>query len=284
MISPKSSATLVAYVPAPHAGYLKLFRKYAGGTLWVLSEDLIDEFKSLKRNLPAPAPQEVATMVRSLKIFDHVCVLTRDQLPYVSDLVVVMPDEDVSRALAQKYFASSKVTFEPIWLRWDWGSSQKNVRPPERVISTSGLDRELMRLAQAEAERSSDWWRNVAALLVKDGIVLVKAFNKHMPSEQTPYLVGDPRSNAEQGIAIEVSNASHAERRVQAIAAREGISTKGCDLYVTVFPCQPCALSWTESGIRRLYYRDGYTNLEGGNALETHGIEIVRVEMNTPPT
>ena len=98
-----------------------------------------------------------------------------------------------------------------------------------------------------------------------------------MPADQVAYLLGDPRSNFEQGAAIEMSVASHAERRVQAIAARDGIGTRGCDLYVTTFPCPPCAYAWAESGIRRLFYRDGYSTLEAAPALQAAGIEIVRV-------
>lgn len=278
--------SLISYVPSPHAGYLKLFRRYPGSTLYVLGEELIKEFKPLVKNLPAITPSEAASMVRSLDIFARVRILTQAtclEPPSLGE--IVMPDEDISHALAKEYFKDKEVTFDGSWrLRWDWGTSQKNERPAnERLVSVEEFDREIMRKGSKMAAKSSDWWRQVAALLVKDGKILVAAYNKHMPSEHSAYLFGDPRSNFDQGVSIEVSIASHAERRVQAIAARDGVSTSGCDLYVTTFPCPPCAYAWAESGIRRLYYRDGYSALEGANALSAYDIEIIRVEMEDTP-
>lgn len=279
------NTVVVSYIPAPHAGYLKLLRQYKGSVLYVLGEEFIAELAPLRKHLPGVMPGEAACMVESLGIFASVHVLSKQDLPLLRRYPrVVMPDEDVSHTFAATYLAGVPVEFDGGWrLRWDWGASQKNTRPAGGVVSTNELDRDLMARAKLAAERSSDWWRQVGALLAKDGKPLVVAYNKHVPSEHTAYLLGDPRSNFEQGVSIEVSVASHAERRVQAIAAREGIATKGCDLYVSTFPCPPCAYAWAESGLRRLYYADGYSNLEGENALAASGIEIIRVEMQLAP-
>lgn len=276
---------LISYVPAPHAGYLKLFRKYQGAVLYVLGEEFIAEFSPLRKHLPGVRPEEAVRMVSSLSIFADVRVLTKESISVSRNFPrIVMPDEDISRSIAEKYFGGIQVEFDGSWrLRWDWGATQKNERPSTQVVSVNALDRELIAQARREAEHSSDWWRQVGALLAKDGKPLITAYNKHMPSEHTAYLCGDPRSNFEQGASIEVSVASHAERRVQAIAAREGIATKGCDLYVTTFPCSPCAYAWAESGIRRLYYAEGYSNLEGLNSLLASGIEVVQVDLLVAP-
>lgn len=277
---------LVAYVAAPHAGYLKLFRKYAGGTLWVLGEELVSEFSSLTRNLPAPTPEEVATMVRSLKIFAHVCVLTRFDLAVVCDQAVVMPDEDVSRGLAEKYFDKAKVVFDGGWrLRYDMPATlSKRVPDAHTEVSFEEFDRTFMRQAFQEAERSPDWWRQIGSVLVRDGEPLLVAFNRHMPSEQTAYLLGDPRSNFEAGQHIDSSLALHGEVGVLTTAARQGIKTEECDLYVTVFPCPPCAAACANAGIRRLYFAEGYSLVAGLETLRAFGVEVVRVQMNTPPT
>ena len=278
--------TLVAYVPAPHAGYLKLFRKYAGGVLYVLGEDLISEFKPLVRNLPAPTPAEVATMVKSLKIFAHVCVLSKGILSTVTDSPVVMPDEDVSRALAQEYFAKDKVTFDGSWrLRYDMPATlSKRVPDADTQVSFDEFDRAFMRQAFQAAQRSSDWWRQIGSVLVRDGEPLLVAFNRHMPSEQTAYLEGDPRSNFEAGQHIDSSLALHGEVGVLTAAARLGIKTAGCDLYVTTFPCPPCAAACANAGLRRLYFAEGYSLVAGLETLKAFGVEVVRVQMITPPT
>jgi dCMP deaminase len=276
---------VIAYVPAPHAGYLKLFRAHAGGVLYVLGDEFIQQFPALVRNLPAAAPEESRKMIQALGIFDTVRVLSLANLDDVlfSPSNIVMPDEDVSHVLAARYFPDMPVVYDDSCrLRWDWGAVQKSRRPEgERVVSVDTLDRELMRCAFLEASRSPDWWRQIGALLVKDGEVLLAACNQHVPHEQSVYLLGDPRSNFEAGKCIEVSCAVHAEMVLMAEAARRGISTEGCDLWVTTFPCPPCAYPWSLSGINRLYYADGYSLVAGAETLQAKNVEIIRVEMET---
>ncbi|MHB8914141.1 MAG: deoxycytidylate deaminase [Minisyncoccota bacterium] len=268
-------------MPTPHAGYLKFFRAHAGGVLYVLGKDLIQQFPSLVRNLPGVTPEESKRMIQALGIFSRVCVLTSENLNVIQSSDVTMPDEDVSRSLAERYFARGRVSFDASWrLRWDWKSLTVSHRPEgERVVSFDELDRNLMRLAFGHADRSPDWWRQVGALLVKERNILLAAFNRHVPSEQSAYHYGDPRSSFEAGQRIDVSGALHAEIGIIAEAARRGISMEGCDLYVTTFPCPPCAYACACTGIRRLYYADGYSLIAGAETLEANGVEIVHVEM-----
>ncbi|MDB5244872.1 MAG: hypothetical protein JWN18_742, partial [Parcubacteria group bacterium] len=42
-----SDIVVVAYVASPHAGYLKFFRAYKDGVLYVLGDELIQKFPSL---------------------------------------------------------------------------------------------------------------------------------------------------------------------------------------------------------------------------------------------
>lgn len=278
----RSSTALIAYVPAPHRGYLELFRKYEGSTLFILGQDIINDFQPLVRHLPASDPEDVRTMVRALDIFSRVRKLTKDTLCEAKAFRnIVMPDEDVSRKVSQTYFAGKLISFENSWrLRWDWGETQKKCRPKvEGAITRSVLDRYLMRSAFKTAERSPDWWRQIGALLVKDKEVLIASFNQHVPCEQSAYLEGDPRSSFEQGQSIEVSAALHAEAGLVAEAARRGLSMEGCDLYVTTFPCPPCAYLCAHTGIKRLYYADGYSLIAGAETLHANGVEIVRVRM-----
>ena len=60
-------------------------------------------------------------------------------------------------------------------------------------------------------------------------------------------------------------------------AAREGVATAGAVVYVTDFPCPPCAKLLAGAGIATLYYRDGYAVVDGQDVLEAAGVEIVRV-------
>lgn len=274
--------TLIAYVPTPHAGYLKLFRAHKGNVLYVLGDEFIQEFPSLVRNLPAVTPEESQKMIQALDLFEDVRILSPTYVDEVrQSRNIIMPDEDVSHALAEKYFAGNPVTFDGSWrLRWDWGSVQKSRRPEgECVISVDEFNRTLMRQAFGIAERSPDWWRQIGALLVKDGEVLLAACNQHVPNEQSAYCYGDPRSQFGPGQCIDLSGALHAEMGIAAEALRRGICTKDCELYASTFPCPPCAYPWALSGIKRLYYADGYSLVAGAEVLEARGVGIVRVEM-----
>jgi dCMP deaminase len=52
---------------------------------------------------------------------------------------------------------------------------------------------------------------------------------------------------------------SHAEQNIIAFAAREGIRTGGCTLYVTHLPCVNCAKSIIQAGIQCVVVGDGTT-------------------------
>ncbi|MBU6388446.1 hypothetical protein KGQ72_01035 [Patescibacteria group bacterium] len=278
----KDNKTLIAYVASPHAGYLKFFRAYEGGVLYVLGNEFIRKFPSLVRHLPGVTPEESQKMIQALGIFADVRVLTADDLYGLRYSCIVMPDEDVSHAFAEEHLTEALVDFDGRWrLRWDWGATKASRRPEgERTISVDELDRDLMRSAFEETERSPDWWRQIGALLVDEsGGVILAAFNHHVPSEQSAYCYGDPRSNFEPGQCIDASIAAHAEAVLVAVAAQRGISMEGCDLYVTTFPCPPCAYLCSFTGIRRLYYVDGYSLVAGAEALQAKDVEIIRVQM-----
>ena len=49
------------------------------------------------------------------------------------------------------------------------------------------------------------------------------------------------------------------------------------EIYVTDFPCPPCAKLIAGAGIERVYYRQGYAVLDGADVLQAAGVEIVHV-------
>jgi dCMP deaminase len=135
----------------------------------------------------------------------------------------------------------------------------------------------MVAAAHQAATKSSDWWRHVGAVLVKDEKIILSTFNTHVPSEQMPYVNGDPRSNFSKGVHLELSTAIHAEARLIAQAAKEGVSLDGASLYVTTFPCPPCAKLVAYAGIKKLYFDEGYGVLDGEQILKQQGVEIVQV-------
>ena len=135
-----------------------------------------------------------------------------------------------------------------------------------------------MKEAFSSAEKSSDWWRQIGAVLVKDGAVLYRAWNTHMPSAQSPYIEGDPRSNFDAGERIDLSTAAHAEKRIVAWAARDGVACAGASLYVSTFPCPDCARVIAEAGVSKVYFTGGYSLLGADRIFKHYGIECILVK------
>ncbi|MEG0258610.1 MAG: ComE operon protein 2 [Lysinibacillus sp.] len=70
----------------------------------------------------------------------------------------------------------------------------------------------------------------------------------------------------------------HAEMNALLQCAKYGTPTKGADLYVTHFPCLPCAKSIIQAGIERVYYATDYkNNVYAEELFKKAGIEVVHV-------
>lgn len=55
--------------------------------------------------------------------------------------------------------------------------------------------------------------------------------------------------------------AAHAEANLISFAAREGIATEGCTVFITHQPCAACARSMIQAGIKRIVYGTGTTSM-----------------------
>jgi len=276
----------VAYVPVVHEGYRQFFEKHEGEKqLYILGDALQKELgetvrviaKDL-RKLPAETAQKA---VDALGIFASVHVLTPENVQELNqnETSLTLPDDEVSHAIAEHYFPQADVTHEPVFLMWD----KHNALEERPVVADGSITREvfardMMKLAEAEATKSSDIWRHVGAVLVKQGEVVLTAYNRHLPNDHTPYENGDPRNNFKKGDHIEISTGFHAEASLIAEAARRGIATEGSEMYVTVFPCPPCAKVLAHSGVKTLYCAGGYGVLDGEEILKDAGVKILFVE------
>lgn len=276
---------LVLYLPVIHRGYIDFFSRHEGEELYVLGDSLLAEFPHLARDMRAVKPEAAVAMARSLVIFHRVNTLEKDNLPGFLRSVrrVTMPDDEVSRGVAEKYFGGINVSFENVFLRWHKTIAALGTEAhADRKTSTDLIDQEMLGAAYGESERSSDWWRHVGAVAVRGGKILFSSHNAHQPSEHTPYIVGDPRSSFDAGERIELSSAIHAEAAIVAQAAKAGISLLGADMYVTTFPCPACAYAIANAGIARVFYREGYSLIDADAILRARGIELVHVADDAP--
>ena len=101
-----------------------------------------------------------------------------------------------------------------------------------------------------------------------------------MPSERSPFIEGDPRSNLDAGTNPGIYTSIHAEAGIIAQAARNVL--EGTDVYSTTFPCPNCARLLAVVRIRRLYYSEGFSQLEGAEILKQAGVELIYVPFSKP--
>lgn len=272
---------VIAYVPVLHEGYRRFLQTHAaGGTFYVLGRELHADYRPLAKDIRALDPELVASAIAAWGVAAEVHVLDEREAAALAEAgtSLVLPSEDVSYLVAERYFPRNPVTYDSVFLRWDKRRSVELLTPPSApTIPGDTAWAELAEAAEAEAAGSIDWWRQVgAALRLADGTVLT-ARNELNPTPLAAYAAGDPRSNFFKGVHLELSLATHAEARLIAGAARAGQSTEGASIYVTDFPCPPCAKLIAGAGVERVYFRQGYAVLDGADVLEAAGVEIVHV-------
>jgi dCMP deaminase len=266
---------VVAYVPVLHDGYRRFLERHGRDRpLYLIGPELYVDFRPLAKDIRALEAGLVALAVEAWGVCSRVEVLTAARAEELGrePVRLVLPDEDVSHRVVERFFARCEVRYDTVFLRWD---KTKTVRLLHVDAPAAAKD-ELAWAAERAGAASVDWWRQVgAAIRFADGEVR-SAANEHAPHRLSAYAAGDPRSNFFKGIGYELSTATHAEARLIAEAAREGRSTAGAEMYVTDFPCPPCAKLIAAAGVARLYFREGYAVLDGQDVLEAAGVEIVR--------
>jgi dCMP deaminase len=274
------SGVTVAYVPVLHEGYRRFFAAHAkDAPLYLIGPELHEDHRPLAKDIRALDPELVAQAIAAWGICSEVDVLdveSAERLALESPSIV-LPAEDVSYRVVERFFARCEVRYDTVFLRWD-KTRTTALAEPSAPPAGEGDEAfaEIAAAAEEQAQTSADWWRHVgAAIRFADGSIEA-AVNEHLPHPQSPYAVGDPRANFYKGVALELSTAAHAEARLIASAARHGVSTEGATMYVTDFPCPPCAKLIAGAGITRLYFREGYAVLDGQDVMEAAGVEILR--------
>lgn len=274
---------ILAYIPVPHRGYKELFLRHPDAEcICLLGGDLLNEFDHLRKNLPALSPNEVKDAIiamnwtdRKILVADKYLLITmRDERD-----TIVMPREDVMISVAEQYLKGCEIIYDNFFLRWDKNRvEQKSEVFPDNVISTVPIDKLIMDSMESLKACSSDFWRQVVAMVIQENRVIKYAYNTPVPDKEFPYFFGDPRFNYSRGVAIELSTAEHAEARLIAKCARDGISTAGCSIYVTTFPCPVCAKFIASAGFAKCYYREGYSMVDAEMILKSADIELILVK------
>lgn len=281
---------LILYMPVLHRGYLDLFDRVKPDIIGLLTEDVLKALPDglayiAKKDVIRALPSDVmCSLVSSL--FSPGIRVMQVSVQHLESMVlkspVFMPDEDVSIAVAEKYFGGAQavtLVIPPTRLRYHRNNlEEKKLLIPDRRIALTTLDQDMMALATSVAERSPDWWRQVGGVLRTRDDRRVVAYNEHQPHEQIAATFGDPRSIFKSGIRTDLSHSDHVEHVLVGEAARCGIPTSGAWMYLTTFPCLPCSRLVARAGITRLFYRDpSYGLLDADKYLRNKNVELIEV-------
>ncbi len=280
-----ANKAVIAYIPALHAGYKKLFEQNRGTILYIAGQTIIDSFRPIQKDIRALDPQSIKKAIESWNIFSSIEIIQIDGLQSLNnaDQDIVMPDEDISHELAHNHLKQANIQFSPIFLRWDRRKSNATDEvTADLTISNEDFDKAAMNNAYKESKKSSDIWRRVGAVLLKDGKVVSVAHNQSTPTLHSASTLGDPRNNYNKGTDIDKSIFIHAEAKLIAEAAKNGTKLDGTDMYVTTFPCPTCAKLIAFSGVKKLLFVEGYAMLDGENLLKTHGVRLIKVDLPVP--
>lgn len=139
-------------------------------------------------------------------------------------------------------------------------------------------DEYFMEMAVLTAKRSTCLRRQVGAVIVKDRHMIASGYN------------GAPRGLAHcedrggclrqqlgvpSGERHELCRALHAEQNAIIQAAVLGNSIEGASIYVTNQPCAICAKMIINSGIKKIFVKEGYPDEMAVEILAEAGIEVV---------
>lgn len=275
--------TLILYVPVIHQGILQFLEQNDDAQfVYIWGQSLIDTEPSLKKDIRALGPDLAG---RSLA---HLCgrSIQVAELRTLTEIArratsLILPDDDISHRLVEKVLLSlglREFRFEPVFLRWNSLNAsvgQTVLADETRPITDFKFYADA---AQKESNRSSDWWRQVGAVLFDpDGSFMISAHNRHFPTEYTPYIDGDARGAFYKTVNVGLGTAIHAESAVIAEAAKIGMKTAGLSILTTTFPCPTCARLIAQSGISKVLYISGYTMLDGALVLKDAGVKVIHL-------
>lgn len=287
---------IIVYLPVIHQGYLKLFEKYKNANIFIANTSLIEfidqEFDYLRKEIRSITPQQAEISLEALLPGRKISLIGANDLMLLDnpDQEIILPREDIFIWLAKNYLTKSNVKFDETFLRWNRNNTIKENKV-ETKKSTSDdnffdLITKITDQTNTDAKLSSDWWRQVGAVVFEEGEsdnknfqpkIISIAHNHHLPSPYTPYIDSDPRNSFHKGENIDLSTAIHAEAALVATAAKKGISLEGKSMYVSTFPCPVCAKQIAVSGISKLYFKDGYSMLDGETVFKNSNVKIIKV-------
>jgi len=285
MVNPEAEeGIIIAYVPAIHKGYLDLIneneRRYPH--LGILDDEVLDELDHLRKDVRALSPKEAVEIIGNRLRPERVRLIGKLALQEIVEAgqPVLAPDDDVTKHLLNSgQLVEEQTKRYPIFLRWHRENAKTNTEiTPDEIVHVSELSDEIPGLLRSEAKESTGWWRRVGAVIAKEGKIIESAHNEHLPTQFSAVIDGDIRAQLRRGDGIEFTTELHAERSAIAKCAKTGKAIESTDIFVTDFPCPPCAKSIIACGIEKVYFVNGYAVDEGEKQLRAAGVKLIQIE------
>lgn len=133
----------------------------------------------------------------------------------------------------------------------------------------------FLQIARCFAAQSTCCRKQVGAVLVKDGRIISTGYNGTISGQ--PHCNENPRFQGVDWAHLDVNSPLslehhqfsaveelHAEQNVIAFAAKNGVSTAGCTMYITMAPCSDCSKLIAAAGIKAVYYIEEYDRCSSG--------------------
>ena len=139
---------------------------------------------------------------------------------------------------------------------------------PDQVL----LDRAYLLMAQTWGSLSRANRKQVGCLIVKNGMIISDGYN------------GTPRGfdnncEYETRFGFETKpEVLHAESNALTKLAKSTQSSAGSIIYITLSPCFECSKLMIQSGIKRVVYREQYTDIGGIDLLKKAGIQVHKLD------
>jgi dCMP deaminase len=268
----------IVYAPAFHEGYLRYYKRAASKgveTLYLIDPMLCPDVSGHERDFTV-APEVMTKIVADLKLFKEVKILTEEVLKQTGwkGKQLYAYKHALVQDIAKNYLKGAKIAWDSTFLRWDMPRALNQVAV-DGATTTDAVHRKHMARAWELAAESPDPFRQVGAVAVKDGKVLAEAYNRPLPDSEETYKKGDPAAWRSAGKDIHITKFMHAEAGIIATAGNPKV--EGCDLYVTVFPCPTCANMVAVAKVKRVFFQEGYSNLDAHEVLSHFGVEMIRV-------
>ena len=134
-------------------------------------------------------------------------------------------------------------------------------------------DNYYMKVAELTATNSYARRTKVGAVLVRDGRIISSGWNG-----QPAGLPNNCEDELPDGSLVTKNTVIHSEVNAIFFGAKNGIKTDGSTLYLTLSPCVTCALAIIQAGIKEVYYREKYRDLNGVKFLKKNNIKVYQLK------